>query len=935
MYKNSKLSPISFSTNAVHINGKPEIILSASLFYFRIPRALWRERMLQLKDYGYNCIDVYFPWNYHELDEGVWDFRGEKDIEAFMETAKEVGLWVMARPGPYICSEWDGGGLPAYLYTKADMQLRENNPAFLDAVSKWYAQVLPLLRGYQIDAGGTIICLQLENELDFYGCHDPEGYISALRNMAINQGITVPLIACAGQGGLVEASGFAEGVIPTCNFYPNDRDPVFESKVMHYRELLANRGLPLLVTETNRSHFLLRRLLSCGVKLLGPYLQVSGTNFGFTNGTNNWGSPLSFLTSDYDFGGMISPEGHIRPEAYEGLMLARLISAYSPSLAEAEPALEDPIKISSLSEGVVAGPQTLKLREGGYLAFISNVENSAAEVCFEVNNGAEALQIELILERWRSVALPFDVPLQTWGLEGTLMYATAELFMHKSYDSNTKLAFHTDNSGQIALRINEPKLINSRGLSVNIQDDLVILKFDNNDTAVCMLGLPDGRTLEIIVMDRETALLLENINLDGTLAVGQRLVYDERVIDLPISWTFSHIPAHQPLVNIESKEIDRADYLELHGFYRGYAWYESQIAVDTPSQGILIQDASDIVSLYVGDQYVATSVPGGMSRYIPLEAGLTSDRLLARVEIWGHSNFDDIRLPGLRLNAMKGLRNLVSVSNMINLTQNWKVMSVDERKIKEELIDPSIDDLLWPVVSFGGLLSDSRPALEYYRNSFDPSAEANAWIIHFDGLQGQVRIFIDGKDAGEANDSDPYVDITPFVSPGNQTQMTIFMELSPNSAAGKVLIYEGLSATSWRVSSAQEKDLWKNAVSKPMPVQTELPIEMDGGRMGWLLGKIADSNKGKGWRIKAEGSNMKLTVFFNGHLIGRLWLQGDRSSYRFTGGNGQSVYLPGVWFQDDSNKIAILLEAIGGELPSRLSDLSFVPVNSLMDNSCD
>ncbi|MGO4275333.1 beta-galactosidase, partial [Paenibacillus sp. TAF58] len=298
---------------------------------------LWKERLNKVKAFGYNAIDVYFPWNHHESVEGTWDFTGEKDAAQFLQDAADAGLWVIARPGPYICSEWDGGALPAYLFVKENLRLRDNDPTFLRHVARWYEQILPILKKYETDQGGTIIAVQLDNELDFYPCSDPKGYISALRDLALQHGITVPLIACAGQGGLYEASGFAEGVVPTCNFYPNDQDPVFEEKVLFYREELAHRGLPLLVTETNRSHFLLRRLLSAGAKLLGPYLQASGTNFGFTNAANNWGNPLSFLTSDYDFGGMISPEGHIREEAYEGRMLHRVIQTYGTSLAEAKP----------------------------------------------------------------------------------------------------------------------------------------------------------------------------------------------------------------------------------------------------------------------------------------------------------------------------------------------------------------------------------------------------------------------------------------------------------------------------------------------------------------------------------------------------------------------------------------------------------------------
>ncbi|GIQ66117.1 hypothetical protein PACILC2_46850 [Paenibacillus cisolokensis] len=119
-----------FETDAVRIGGEPLILLCASLFYFRIPRLLWKERMEQLKAIGYNSIDVYFPWNYHELREGEWDFEGERDADAFLKLAAETGLWVVARPGPYICSEWDGGGLPAYLLARPNLRLRDNDARF-------------------------------------------------------------------------------------------------------------------------------------------------------------------------------------------------------------------------------------------------------------------------------------------------------------------------------------------------------------------------------------------------------------------------------------------------------------------------------------------------------------------------------------------------------------------------------------------------------------------------------------------------------------------------------------------------------------------------------------------------------------------------------------------------------------------------------------
>jgi beta-galactosidase len=290
---------ISLTSEAIYIDGSPRILLCASLFYFRLPRAVWKDRLRKVKKAGYHCIDVYFPWNYHELHYNEWDFTGERDIEVFLREATEEGLLVVARPGPYICSEWDGGALPAYLFAEENIQLRDNDPVFLQHVDRWFKQIMPILSEYQYGRSGTIICIQLDNELDFYNCTDPLGYISALRDMANQYDFIVPYIACSGQGDLFRASGNAEGVVPTCNFYPNDKEPQFEGKVFAYVRELRSRQLPLMVTETNRSHYLLRRLLSVGAKLLGPYLQASGTDFGFTTAVSLHDHGLRF--SRYDF----------------------------------------------------------------------------------------------------------------------------------------------------------------------------------------------------------------------------------------------------------------------------------------------------------------------------------------------------------------------------------------------------------------------------------------------------------------------------------------------------------------------------------------------------------------------------------------------------------------------------------------------------------
>ncbi len=310
--------PVSLDGGTLMIDGEAQVLLCSSLFYFRLPPEQWQDRLKLVRESGYRAVDVYIPWNFHETAPGVFDFSGNRDVARFLDLAADEGLYVMARPGPYICSEVDGGGLPAWLGLDPELRVRQNEPTFLAQALGWYRRVLPLLTERQHGRGGSIILLQIENELDFFDCLDRPGYMAALADAAAGAGITVPVIACAGQGDLSAATGDVPGVLPAANFYPDDSSPDIEAEVLAYQRELAARGLPLLVTETNRLHLTLRRELLAGARLIAPYLQSSGWNFGLNPSAGNWGDPGNFMTHSYDFGGYVSADGARRPEFREG-----------------------------------------------------------------------------------------------------------------------------------------------------------------------------------------------------------------------------------------------------------------------------------------------------------------------------------------------------------------------------------------------------------------------------------------------------------------------------------------------------------------------------------------------------------------------------------------------------------------------------------------
>ncbi|MDI4646373.1 beta-galactosidase [Cohnella hashimotonis] len=918
-------SQVRLGPDRVAINGRSEILLCASLFYFRIPSPLWRERMEQLKAFGYNAIDVYFPWNHHEREEGIWDFTGERDVAAFLALASDAGLRVVARPGPYICSEWDGGALPAYLLAKDGIRLRDNDPVFLLHVARWYDKILPLLKRFELGASGTVVAVQLDNELDFYSCADPTGYISALRDLALGHGIRVPLIACAGQGGLTEAGGDAEDILPTCNFYPDNRDPEFETLALAYKRELTLRGLPLLVTETNRSHFLLRRLLSCGVKLLGPYLQASGTDFGFTNSINNWGKPMAFMTSDYDFGGMISPEGHVREEAYEGRLLSRVLRLYGEDLAEAAPLDADETsdaadRLEWRERGFDAGPYRLGLRGGGRLVFVSD---TTRELC---------------------LMLPEAVSLAPWGVEGAISSSTAELCEAAGGEDGCVLVFHTaeDADGKVSLKFAEqPTVVSAEGADVSMTDTGCMIVFGGHIRASCELAWDDGRRLNVFGIPRRDALLLEGIDADR-----RRLTFGTPPVDpggspaLELPWHASGIESHLPLPAASAAMTEGYECLEKSGIYRGFAWYSYTAAgggmtrgedsiSPRPLAGLLAAGASDIVSLYADGDYASTVVPAGASRYLPLPAGRSPVELAARVEIWGHSNFDDPRLPALRLHATKGIRGLTAVTSERDLSKGWRYRRTTDPSPDPARVAADADDERWPMAGFGGWHPNDTRTLEYYRRTvtFEPGLDSRTlWVP---GLESRLTVFVDGAEAGTVEPGDPWLSLAPWIgAEGGARQLTLALERRLGVAAGKPVLLEGGKAVLGSLWSAGERELLASAsLAEPDAAHAEFPYALKAGGVAWLYASLPDEGPRGGWRATADGACLKLTAFAGDRLVGRLWLPGGEERPAMSGGSPDSFYVPGAWLQESADRrLRLLVEAVVPGQPGVLRALRFAAV---------
>ena len=178
-----------------YLDGKPFKILSGAIHYFRIPAEDWYHSLYNLKALGFNTVETYVAWNLHEPVEGEFDFEGARNLERFLQIAQDLGLYAIVRPSPFICAEWEFGGLPAWLLTK-DMRIRSSDPAYIEAVARYYDQLLPRLVPRLLDNGGNILMMQVENEYGSYG--EDKSYLRAIRKLMEDRGIDCPLFTSDG-----------------------------------------------------------------------------------------------------------------------------------------------------------------------------------------------------------------------------------------------------------------------------------------------------------------------------------------------------------------------------------------------------------------------------------------------------------------------------------------------------------------------------------------------------------------------------------------------------------------------------------------------------------------------------------------------------------------------------------------------------------------
>lgn len=304
-----------------YMDSKPFDIYSGAMHYFRTVPEYWEDRLTKLKAAGFNTVETYVCWNLHEKKPGEFDFSGILDIEKYLEIAQKVGLYAIVRPGPYICAEWDFGGLPAWLLKDKNMQIRCMYPDYLKCVERFYKELLARLVPHLESHGGNIIAMQVENEYGSYG--NDKDYLRYVEKLTRDCGIDCLLFTSDGNTNNMISGGSLPDIYKVLNFGSRSRTAFnvlkgFENDgpnmcgefwcgwFDHWRDKHHTRNSLEIVNE-------IKGFIDNGASF-NMYMFHGGTNFGFTAGANhNQGHGYEPTVTSYDYCAMLTEWGDYTP----------------------------------------------------------------------------------------------------------------------------------------------------------------------------------------------------------------------------------------------------------------------------------------------------------------------------------------------------------------------------------------------------------------------------------------------------------------------------------------------------------------------------------------------------------------------------------------------------------------------------------------------
>jgi hypothetical protein len=646
------LANIQFDKYSWIIDGQRVFLKSAAVHYFRLPRAEWSELLDQVKKAGCNCVETYIPWNWHETTEGSWDFSEDKDLESFLQMCAGQNLYVILRPGPYICAEWDFGGLPWWLTAKENMKYRCYHQPFLHYVDLYFDELVPRILPHLITNSGTVIMVQVENEFQAFGKPDKR-YMEYLRDGLITRGINVPLVTCYGG---------VEGAVEFRNFWSHADehakilDERFEGQPKGVMEFWigwfeqwggakANQKTADMVEKA------LYELLREGFTTINYYMFFGGTNFDHWGGRTIGGH--TFMVTSYDYDAPLT-------EYLQETAKYKVIKRVHSFIDWVEPILTNP----------AASEDCLKMSEG---LSGKTIQSKAGSITFLTNSADERVikkltsedgQYQLLVTIEPKGILPIVKNIKGGKLAGRTVKITALTSYSTGFADNSGVVYHE--TGQQSSLVLQVKDVDDLTISCPYPQrfeklsngELHFTLFHGSKPRVITLKDRKNECFEIIVKDKKT------VERDGEKK--------HNTLEKPFSLSLSEWHrASETSSSSTGRESEHPLDFSSFGQWSGYLSYTAQLEVpESCLKTIVVPRIEDPAKVFVNDDYAGfINELGAAAIEVPLQKGQNTIRFL--VQNMGRYNFTQ------GLGEPKGISKAPGLDGtVVDLLNGWKVEGI-------------------------------------------------------------------------------------------------------------------------------------------------------------------------------------------------------------------------------------------------------------------
>ena len=883
-----EMRSVTYDDRSFLVDGERIWLVSGSVHYFRCPAGTWADRLLKAKRGGLNCVSTYVAWNFHEQVEGRWQLTGDHDIEGFVKLAKELGLYVILKPGPYIRSEWDFGGLPGWLTSKSGIAFRTSNAAFTHYYDKYFRQVLPRLAEHQVTRGGNIVLIQNENEYLATTMPERLAYLEFISQLFRRSGFDIPIITC---------NGATDPPVPDAVDCVNGCEKLVPAlKTMRLRQANA----PLLVGEfriggadqwggphNQRPAKVCARkameVLGCAGQF-NYHMWQGGTNFAFWGGRSSQ-NDAAYQTTSYDCDAPVAEGGGLTEKYYLLRPVNMLANHMGRFFAHC--------KMNSVGAGLDDSTGIMNI--DGPLGAWAIVSNGGREEISSVRLSPLAgPQLHVPLEPFGAAAVPLGLKLTP---EHTLDYANLTplgLFWNKV------LVLHGPAGWQAVLSVNgrrmdavvpdgeEPKILQAQDLQIVLISSSLASRAWLVDEMLLMGPQFVGTSAEEII-DAPHAKQYAVLSSDGKLA-HHKVKPSPRHKPVPPrlgDWKRVAVCVEPVSEDLAWEKMDRLRDVDHLGAHYGYVWH--RVVMQHPSaqkRHLLLPHCEDRAVLYLNGKLLGVWGRGEGATRQPIAAAFKQGRNVLAMLVDNLGRF----YSSPRLGEFKGLRGPI---------YDARPLPVRKPKVKAAETFPrrSIPRHLTHWMA----RLEAMPAWEVTYEV--PLRQVTPIHLSFADVPNQVAVLCNGRTVdffpGHGRNFGDATFGPDLKSGKNVIQLLLWGQIEPQTLARFKfhLLQKDLT---------DGAELGYRRFSTPQP--GGLIVGKD--RPAWYVANFKHAHADVPLFLHIVGAG-KGQMYLNGHNLGRFWTIGPQPCY----------YLPEPWLMAD-NELLIFEEH--GEIPRR-SRLEFRP----------